>query len=479
MAEISEEYTKLPFDENGQMAVVGWMLKNREFCYKCKAHLSDNIFVNSQLGEIFTTIIDFTKEYNAIPSKENLITVFQPIKKKDEFDKIRKTINDCIAMSGNYDLPFLQKGISVWLQTAIFRDYTIKVSPHYRHSNIPMMQSLMRTTLDKISQTNFQKGVNYEFGDPLKDLTQAIENKESSVTTGVREFDAALGGGLFRGEHTVVLAPTNVGKTTFCLNMIYHNLLAEKHVLFVVHEGVPLELMNKLRQRFLNITSEQLLDIPISKDPDLIANLNVVENIFKKFLVFKPILKSGGLYVEDVIDEIKTEQEKLFAKEGKYYDLVITDYPAKLQSRYFNSRHDKRNILQYVYEEFHRIAMEFDCHALSPVQINREGYKQNKQREPGEYLGVDNISEAFGVAQDADNALTLNRSDLDDKNEVLYINIDKTRRNKHKQILQFTTDYSRCITHDQQLGCTLLSAGSKNTTLKALNDGIDKTDTES
>lgn len=462
---------KLPFDENGQMAVIGWMLKNREFCYKCKASLKDDIFISTMLGEIFLSIVDFTKNYNDVPTQENLTSTFSH-KPNVEFAKYKETINDCIALSTNYKLPFLQAGITVWLQTAIFRDYTHKVAVHYKRANIPVMSSMMKSALDKISEINFMKGINYEFGDPLNDLIQAQDNKTEAITTGVKIFDNALGGGLFRGEHTVVLAPTNVGKTTFCLNIIYHNIMNKRHCMLIVHEGVPLELMNKLRQRFMHRTSDELLDIGVTKDPESIEVLNTVEEYLKKYLVFKPILKSGGLYVEDVIDEIKTEQEKLFSKHGKYFDLVVTDYPAKLQSRAYNNRNDKRNILQYIYEEFHRVAMEFSCHAISPVQINREGYKANKIREPGEYLGVDNISEAFGVAQDADNAITLNRSDLDDKSETLYINIDKTRRSKHKQVLQFSTDYSRCITHDENLGCTLLSAGSKNVTLQAINGGL-------
>ncbi len=467
-----ENFNQLPFDENGQSSVIGWMLKNREFCFKCKNNLSEDIFVNSLLGEIFTTLCQFVKDYNDIPSKENLITVFS-YKKNDEFVKIKQCINDCVALTSNYNLPFLQKGITVWLQTAIFRDYTIKVAKHYKKANVPVMSSLMKTALEKINEINFMKGLNYEFGDdPLTDLMQAHVAKQDVITTGCPEFDFALGGGLYKGEHTVLLAPTNVGKTTLCLNFLYHNLMQKKHCMFIVHEGVPLQLMNKLRQRFLELTDPELVDIANTKDPDLVEALQRVQAIFKEYLVFKPILKSGGLYVEDVIDEIKIEQERLFSRTGKYFDLVIDDYPAKLQSRIFSNRSDKRSILQYIYEEFHRVAMEYNCHAISPVQINREGYKSNKAREPGEYLGVDNISEAFGVAQDADNAMTANRSDLDDKNEILYINLDKSRRAKHKQILQFSTDYARAITHDPRLGCTVLTAGHKNTTLKAVTGAL-------
>jgi len=467
MSDNYEASNRLPFDIDGQRAIVGWMLKNREFAYKAKQHLNKDIFVTSLLGEIFSGIVDFTNQYQDVPSKENLITIFS-YKNVEEFSKFKQEINDCIALSGVYNLSSLQSGITVWLQTSIFKNYSSKIGPHYKKANIPVMQVMMKDALSAISEVNFEKTLQYQFGDFLGDFATSKNEKTNCVTTGVSQFDQLIGGGLFPGEHTVVLGGLNTGKSTFALNVVYHNLMKEKDVLWMIHEGRPREWINKLRQRFLNCTKEELDSKLLSKDQETLNILTVVEDELQKHLLFLPILKSGGLYIEDIVDMVKMEQEKHYCKYGKYFDLIVDDYPKKLMSRSFSKSVEKRSCLEYVYEEFHRLGMEFSCHALTLAQVNREGYKDNRKREPGEYLGSENISEAFGIAQDCDNLFTLNRSDLDNKNNILYVHTDKTRGNANKQVIMFTTDYAKAITHDESMGCTVLTAGHKNTTLKSL-----------
>ncbi len=220
-----KDINKLPFDENGQMAVIAWMLKNKEFAIKCKNHIKDDMFVSTILGEIFNTVVKFMVEYKDLPSKDNLITCFN-IKKPDEFNKYKQVINDCLAMSMNYNLFYLQKGITVWLKLSIFRDYSLKIPKAYRASDTSTIQNMMKDALTKLSEANFEKQLNYEFKveDPLDALRRAVDNGKNNITTGVPIFDAALGGGLARGESTVVIAPISTGKSTFCVNMLYHNM---------------------------------------------------------------------------------------------------------------------------------------------------------------------------------------------------------------------------------------------------------------
>lgn len=463
-----ENDTPLPFDEVGQKAVIGYCLLDKEFALKCKQHLRDDIFVNDFISDIYKGLVTMMVQYGDVPSKEQLTTYFSTKADKAEFEKYKTAINDCIACSFKYQKDFIQASISDWLKIVEIRDYHGKVNPLYRKGKIEEIKKELRITLEKINSISFDKSAVYQFNDPVSDIVVAEKNKENCITTGLDVLDKLMGGGLYRGEHTVVMAPTGIGKSTLCLNVIYYNLKAGKDVLYIIHEGVPLKMMNKLRQRFLKLTESELF--AATKDPHGIQLLENTQKTLRDHLTFIPICKAGGLFVEDVIDTIKLEQQRLFAKKGKYYDLVVDDYPAKLMSRLFNRTFEKRSVLQYIYEEFHRIAAEYNCHALSPVQINREGYKINRAREPGEFLGVENISEAFGIAQDADNCLVINRSDVDNATGHLYINLDKTRSNSNKQIVQCTTDYAKAVVFDTELGVTVLSAGKPTLAKPSLDD---------
>ena len=456
---MSEDLDKmiLPFSPQGQGAVLGWMLKNKDFAFKAKQHLKSEMFATDSLGDIFTAIVGFMDKYNDTPSIENLSSIFI-VKDKQEYERYRREIVDCDAQSGQFNLTFLQNLISDWLKINIFKESQIRASKYYKQANIPILKDILRHCLEDINDIKFDKPVEYDLSDPIRDITQTMTNKASCITTGLTEFDSVLGGGLFKGEHTIIIAPVNVGKTTFCLNMLYHNLLRGKYCLFLVHEGVPSAIMQKLRQRFLQWTEDELLMAVKHNKPVEIALLKKVNTDYiNKYLTFIPLLKSGGLYVEDVVSEIKRQQEQLKSKTGQYFDMIIDDYPKKLQIR-TGRQMETRDKLQFIYEEFHRVAMEFECHVLSPAQINREGYKSNKDRDVGEYLSSDNISEAFGIVQDADNVITLNRSDLDAKHNLMYINVDKTRNNKNKQVIMVNTDFAKAITHDPLLKCMVQGA---------------------
>ncbi len=460
---------KLPFDVAGQSAVLAWMLKNTAFALKCRIHIKPDIFVNDVLSDIFTAITKYMAEYSSVPSKENLITLFSH-KKIEEYNIYKMTINDCVALSSQYQLGYLQSGISDWLKIAAVREYHLAATKYYKTGNIPVLKSLLKSTLDKINDVNFEKSNNYEFGHYMDDFAQLEKEKDNAVTTGIKEFDNLLGGGLFPGEHTVVLGGLNTGKSLFCLNVIYHNLVQKKDCLWIIHEGRPKALINRLRQRFLNMTKEDISIAINERNPDVLQFLDKVEQILQDHLVFIPILKSGGLFVEDVMGTVRLEQEKLHSRKGKFFDLVCDDYPKKLMSHNFSKNFEKRSSLAYVYEEWHRMGMEFGCHALSPAQVNREGFKDNRHREPGEYLGAENVAEAFEIGQDCDNFITLNRSDIDVKNQYLYVNIDKTRGAQNKQVIQLKTNYAKAVTHDPdpEYGCTVLTSGVKNLNIAAL-----------
>jgi len=66
----------LSIDKNAQSAVIGWILKEKEFAYNCKMHLKAEMFIDVFLQKIFTKIIDFLNEYKNCPSLDNLCNLF-------------------------------------------------------------------------------------------------------------------------------------------------------------------------------------------------------------------------------------------------------------------------------------------------------------------------------------------------------------------------------------------------------------------
>ena len=450
---LEEEKLILPFSPVGHSSVIGWMLRNKEFALKCKHNLKPEMFANDMLGDIFTALCKHMVNYNDTPSAEALSSHFLTKADKKVSEEYRKKIFDCTGAAGLFQLNHLENQITDWLQVSIFKDAQIKSAKYYKQANIAELKSILKQCYEDIDKVKFTKTAQYDTSDPVGELNEMIKSRSDAITTGLPEFDNMIGGGLFPGEQTVIIAPTDIGKTTLCLNLLYHNIMNQKHCLFIIHEGSPTRIMMKLRQRFLEFTKDEYLNAAKNKDlVKLQAIKDMNENYIDEYLVYIPLIKAGGLFVEDTIEEIKRQMEVLKSKTGKYFALVVDDYPAKLALRHSRGL-ETRDKLSYIYAEFQRIAAEFACHVITPAQLNRTGYKENKERQPGEFQGLDNISEAFGICQNSDNVWVMNRSDVDAKNNQLWIVVDKTKEDEHKRKIMLKTDYARVITHDKRLGC--------------------------
>lgn len=436
-------------DPAGQEAVLGWMLKDKQFAFNCKIHLKSEMFVDLPSSNIFIKIVDFLEEYKTTPSLENLISLFF---KDVDYEKYKKKIYSCEAQTLMFPLNYLSKEINSWIKLSIYKGSLIRAADAFKAGNEEIIKGIFNVTLNKILDVKFNGQVEYQFGNAIQDHEKAQKLIEKSVITGLPELDALVGGGLYCGDHTILLAPSNTGKTTVCINFLYHNVMAKKHCLFLTHEMAPATVVAKLRQRFLYKTREECKEFFENQSEENKALLELIENRLKEYLTYIPYNKAGGMYIEDVVDLIRQKNIELFNKQGKYYDLMVDDYPMKLESKTMKNYNEKRHSLKFIYEQFHQLALEFNCHAISPVQTNRSGSRANRERDGEDnWLGNEDIGEAFGVIQDADNVITLNRSDKDREKEILTFVNTKSRSVETGTHLTVKTDYTRIITHDKKL----------------------------
>lgn len=443
---------KLQVDEDMQSAILGWMLKNYEFCLKCLVALKPHMFGNPDLTEIFESIKEFLDEYKATPSPESL---FAFMNTKNNKKHLKAVINDCMAFSVKFNHQFLSDRLSDWVKTSLFLVYTQEAMRFREIGDVGAMEQTVRKFLEKSNESSFKMDSSYRFGSPVEDFIKYYrEEAQDGVTTGLSELDKILGGSLRRGEHTLILAATNVGKTTVCINILAHNIMKKKHCLLLTHEGLDIDVANKLRRRMLMKSIPEVLEMIDSKDPVALEKIESVDKRIMEYLTYLQAAKSGGLFIEDVVNTIRIENEKLFAKKGHYYDLVIDDYPGKLFSRLVNHK-DFRHGVKYCYDQMQQVALEYKFHAISPVQSNRDGAKKNKYREADEYLSEAEIAEAYGIAQDASNLLGVNRSVKDGFKNRMFINIIKTRQGPTNDVIQCNTDFPRMISHDECLGAAL------------------------
>jgi hypothetical protein len=249
-----------------------------------------------------------------------------------------------------------------------------------------------------------------------------------------------------------MLAPTNIGKTTNMITIGNANLARGKRILLLTHEGRPLDIKEKIWRNHLGVTTKEYFELPDTDEGR--ARLTRGSMMLNRFLTYCPYNKAG-LTVEEVEPLIRRKQDELAAKNnGKGYDLLIVDYPAKLSTRQAGGgAMNKRNIDEIVYGYFIQLALEYNFHALLAIQTNREGAKVNKgQRDERRLLVMEDVHESYGVMQEATNVITMNKDAVAKARKRMTYHIDKSRSSETGFAIVARTDFARAITHSDELG---------------------------
>jgi KaiC/GvpD/RAD55 family RecA-like ATPase len=341
----------------------------------------------------------------------------------------------------------------------------------------------------EILNTNFDKDSKIDFSNTWDFFKEMAKDSEGSCTLGHPHFDALLEprskwssdystlevGCLHRGDLTVFMGPSNSGKTSALVTIAAANLKMKKNVIYFTHEQKEKDIRKKIIQSitgigmddinaWMNMAAENGEMGLEAKRSEMGQRILAAEAILQKYLTYIPFTKAGEMQVENVVNEIRLQQEKLLASTGRGFDLLIEDYPAKLQAKVFNTRKvDHRVEMEYVYDQFQILAKEMNFHSLVAAQTNREGFKMaNKQNGSGEKRLLDqgDIAESFGVARIADNVITINRGMEETKNNTIIFNISKSRSNSTGHQFKSTTKMDRSMTHGPSLECSALRNGN-------------------
>jgi replicative DNA helicase len=442
------ENGQLNFSEEFQEAIVGHCIKDFKFFLKCYGKIKATWFTkNILLGSIFDQLCKAYDHYGRhIYSVEEFknYTFFME-QEESQRQKYYHTIVICEVSSRNFDLAKIERQLTGFLRTAMFKESIEGAAKKYKNQGFDESYDWTLQRLNDIKEATFEDdGYQLSFESPRDWIKQQAARSTDCISTGCKLLDENLGGGLFRKETCAVMAPSNQGKTMFCITIARNAIKQGKSVLFYIHEGDPEEIRFRLLCSFMGIrrsTAFQWID-----DPEMSICVNRAAEYISSLLTYVPYIRTGGMFVEDVISDMKSRQEERVAKYGSGYDIIIDDYPKKLRSRFRSSSKEGlyRNEVSEVYDNFNHLAVEINTHCFLAVQTNRTGLKINNDKMDGksQLLGMEEIDEAFGIAQNMANIITLNRSPVDKKLHILRLNIPKSRNGETDIVVNTRTNYS-------------------------------------
>lgn len=449
---MSEVQRELPFSETWQCAIVGHCIVNPRFFMKCYGKLQPQWFTKNPL--LMNLFNELCKNYKSTGMFAESVDAFKGVsffreQKPQQKIEYHNLIDACVYLTGDKGISVerLERDLTGFLRISLFKESIEGAAQRYRVQGFQEAYDWTKAKLQEIQEAKFEDD----------ELVMSLENPDAwiveqelrrgqAISTGNSDLDTALGGGLFKKEACAFMAPVNVGKTTAMITLARHAMWQGYKVLFLIHEGFPEEIRIRFLASFLAVSTETIYQW--QKDPAMRPILMNAAEIVRRQLVYVPYIKTGAMFVEDVVTVIKKLQEKEKMKTGRGFDLIIDDYPKKLKSKFrMGSKEGLYRIeAAEIYDTFNHLATELDVHCFVAAQTNRQGLKQNNNKVESEFLlGMEEMDESFGIAQNLPNIITLNRGPHDKTHNIMRMNVTKSRNSQTDVVINTRTNYKCCL----------------------------------
>lgn len=458
-----------------QLALVGHCLLEEVFFLKCLQYIKPE-WLSSDIiaAHIYKQIVQFYQEHKRIPQsgEELLAEPFFTSQKSEDYQKYRAVLMAAMEQTANHPLDVLRPKLTSFVKLMSFKGEVKEALVHLNKHNIDKSANTLAHAVKVYNEIEFDKREAVDFSDSINAFTKKAE--EEFISTGSKTLDSMLGGGLVRGENLAVLAPTFTGKSRYLITLIRHLLVDNRKVLFITHEDNPEKIKKRIISAVVGIGVYELTcylrnegvmmpAFPNGTKGNLkvheLGNLNTEDGrqlyeavvseikraieLIEKNLTFIHWVKSGQMYVENVLAEARRLHLELKAKNGMGFDVFIDDYPQKLETR---TKHElTRSKIAYVYEQFNVFAGEMNIAMVYAVQVNRNAAKQMKSGEAESSVSLEDVGEAYAVSQNANMAVSLNRNPDDVQAGVLRIAVIKARDNSQNQMLFTRSAYNECV----------------------------------
>lgn len=479
MADESVAPDKLKFDKGTQEAIVGWMMSDHAFLLQCKEYIPHHYFTDPVLSDIAKIIYAMPGE--GMPTVAEVQAQFGGHKYEyaDSQERLN-AVSQCMAKRQNLKMERLAPTLTSFIKYIVLRKALAELTRRYNSGQYDDAASWMKEQMDKLNRVQFGKDITIKFNDTAEFIQQTMSKvKDNCCTIGHPEFDELLRegskkltnentdrkfiynlthGGLEPADTTLIMGPSNSGKSTTVTSIIAENLCLGKKVLWVTAE----QKWQDHKMRIIQAVGwfDKIKHLSYIDRPDIKQMVGFAEQTLQNLIYF-PWIKTDGMFVEDVIGRIELEQEKMqtarwnervakrkylvekglmtddidaqLLKEdtaNRGFDLVVVDYPAKFQAKSFSTRKAEDHVEKtFVYNQFVLAALFHEWHTVLPVQTNREGYKLS-QHDEGRLLDQGDVAGAFNIPAIASNVISINRTPSDvEANRVKY-HITKCRTSK-------------------------------------------------
>ena len=434
----------IDYGYNIQKLYLEMMLADAETFIRCQAIFDHSLF-DSKLQIPAQFINTYVQEYNVLPTYEivnaatNSSFQYPENLKEENFDWLLNEFETFTRHKG--------------LERAILASADDLEKGEY---------GTVEDRIKRAVQIGLQKDLGTDYFDNPKARLMKIKDKNGQISTGWKNVDDKLFGGMNRGELNIFAGGSGAGKSLFLANLGVNWALAGLNVIYLTFE-----------------LSEELVSMRIDSMMTGINTKDVFKNIDDVEMKVKMIQKkSGSLQVKympsgKTANDIRSYLKEYEIKSNKKVDVLLVDYLDLLMP--MSKKISPADLFikdKFVSEELRNLAMEKNCIFVTASQLNRGAVEEVE-------FDHSHISGGLSKIQTADNVFGIFTSRTMRERGRYQIQLMKTRSSSgvgQKIDLEFNIDSLRitdCIQDDeynnsantQSAGSALLNSIKQRSTI--------------
>jgi len=368
------------------------LIYNEEYIRKVLPFLKDEYFSDSIEKTIFKELSSFVSKYNTTPTIEAIGLAI----------KERRNLSDAeVEKSENYlqeiELAKGQESKIQWLiekseafcqERAIYNAVLGSISILDGKDKTNDKGAIPKILSDALS-VSFDNSIGHDYLENSDDRYDFYHRKEERIPFDLDMFNKITKGGLPIKTLNIALAGTGVGKSLFMCHCAAGNMSMGRNVLYITMEMAEERIAERIDANLLNVTLDDLLDLPKETYDKKVANLK--NKVTGKLIIKEyPTASASSLHFRTLLNELNLK--KSFVPDIIYIDYLNICCSSRIKP---GSNINSYTYVKSIAEELRGLAVEFGVPIVSATQTTRSGYGSS---DPG----LEDTSESFGLPATAD-----------------------------------------------------------------------------
>lgn len=421
-----------------ELVILKNLIQNEDYTKSVLPFIKPEYFQQEAERELFKTINTYILDYNKQPTTDALEIEINSRKglREEVVKNIRLILSDIRASTETTNLEWLKKKTEEFCQDKALYNAIMQSINIIQDEKSKLSKGAIPTLLSDALAISFDPYIGHNFLENADDRYEYYHRKQERIPLDLKYFNLMTKDGLPKRTLTVVMAGPNVGKSLWMTHTAAHFLNIGKNVLYITMEMREEEIAKRIDCNLMNITFDDLDALP---KPIYKQKMDKLRNKTTGTLIIKEYPSGGGsaTHFRTLLNELKL-------KKSIKFDAIFIDYMNICASSRMNLNNTpKHYYVQAISEEFRALATDFDIPVITATQVNREGFRSTE-------VGMENISESFGVNATADLLFYLQTNEVLEDLGQLEVTQLKNRLNNKSQNRKFIigVDYSKMKLYD-------------------------------